>query len=235
MGPGARFSDDAVQAAILAINPDHKLIKYSTEKFQDKLHKLDPDKHAWTVTAHLQKDCYKFIHFRDARTVTVREAARLQSFPDRFRLPEVLGIAFRMVGNAIPPLLAEAFATSFCHSDRRIGSSDDRARAIVPDQAWQQLAPRFELTLPRRRRGSRRVSNRVVVAAGVLRAYCGWSRQAVGEYFGYHQNTLGTKIQAVLQSGLWDFTERVLARAAIIPPEELELPPEYEGGQMAAD
>lgn len=235
MQPGARFSDEAVQRAIEMINPAHNLRKYSTEKFKDKLHKLDPEKHAWTVTAHLQKDCYKFIHFRDARTITVREAARLQSFPDHFNFPETLGVAFRMVGNAIPPLLAEAFATSFSCSDAGIGSSDDRARAIVPDHAWHQLAPRFERVFPREPRRVGQVSNRVVVAAGILRAYRGWSRQAVGEYFGYNQNTLGRKVQEMLRSGLWDFTERVLSDANVIQLEELELPLEFEEGQMAAD
>jgi DNA (cytosine-5)-methyltransferase 1 len=235
MVPGARFSDDAVQEAIDAVNVDHKLKKYSTEKFQDKLHKLHPEKHAWTVTAHLQKDCYKFIHFRDARTVTVREAARLQSFPDRFTLPAVMGVGFRVVGNAIPPLLAEAFAKSFSRSDQRIGSADDRARALVPDRVWNQLEPLAQCEFPRKPRGPAPVSVRIVVAAGVLRAYGGWSRQEVGAYFGYHANTLSGKLQRVMQCGLWDLAQRLLAGEGVIRGDELELPFDFGEGQMAAD
>jgi DNA (cytosine-5)-methyltransferase 1 len=100
------------------INPDHKLIKYSKDKFKDKLHKLDPKRPAWTVTAHLQKDCYKFIHHRQARTITVREAARLQSFPDWFLFEDLSMIsAFRLIGEAVPPVFMRAFAESFVKAD----------------------------------------------------------------------------------------------------------------------
>ena len=122
MRPGAKFSDHDVQEAIRAINPDHKLLKYSVEKFQDKLHRLDPSRAAWTVTAHLQKDCYKFIHYSQPRTISVREAARLQSFPDSFVFPPTLGPSFRLIGNAVPPLLAQAFAESFRMSDPELSS-----------------------------------------------------------------------------------------------------------------
>lgn len=121
MRPGARFSDPDVQSALVDINPEHKLLKYSVNKFQDKLHRLDPNRPAWTVTAHLQKDCYKFIHPSQPRTISVREAARLQSFPDSFVFPTVLGPAFRLIGNAVPPLLAHAFAESFRASDPEFG------------------------------------------------------------------------------------------------------------------
>jgi DNA (cytosine-5)-methyltransferase 1 len=123
MRPGARFSDPDVQSAIEDINPEHKLLKYSKTKFQDKLHKLDPTRPSWTVTAHLQKDCYKFIHPSQPRTISVREAARLQSFPDSFVFPTVLGAAFRLIGNAVPPSLAHAFAESFRASDPELGGT----------------------------------------------------------------------------------------------------------------
>lgn len=118
MRPGARFADSDVQQALTEINPNHKLLKYSHEKFMDKLHRLDPMRPAWTVTAHLQKDCYKFIHYSQPRTITVREAARLQSFPDSFKFNEVSMVtAFRLIGNAVPPLFAEAFARSLPFED----------------------------------------------------------------------------------------------------------------------
>jgi len=118
MSPGARFADEEVQRAIREINPNHKLIKYSSDKFKDKLHKLDPQKPSWTVTAHLQKDGYKFIHYSQPRTISVREAARLQSFPDWFSFRSVSMVrAFGLIGNAVPPLMAEAFARSFIIND----------------------------------------------------------------------------------------------------------------------
>jgi DNA (cytosine-5)-methyltransferase 1 len=56
------------------------------------------------------KDTYSHIHWdsRQKRTVSVREAARLQSFPDSFHFAGAMNAAFRQIGNAVPPLLAQA-------------------------------------------------------------------------------------------------------------------------------
>jgi DNA (cytosine-5)-methyltransferase 1 len=167
MKPGARFSDEDVQIAIREINPDHKLIKYSTDKFQDKLHKLDDQEPAWTVTAHLQKDCYKFIHHSQPRTITVREAARLQSFPDRIRFPEALGSAFRLIGNAVPPLLAQAFAESFLASDPELNAKVDPVRQTLPGISWLRFEPLFEELAPSGRRGQKALPLRSVIAAAL--------------------------------------------------------------------
>lgn len=58
--------------------------------------------------AHLGKDTYSHIHHddRQARTITVREAARLQTFPDAFEFPVCMNAGYRMIGNAVPPVLA---------------------------------------------------------------------------------------------------------------------------------
>jgi DNA (cytosine-5)-methyltransferase 1 len=60
--------------------------------------------------AHIGKDTYSHIHYdsSQARTISVREAARLQSFPDGFRFSGTMNPAFRQIGNAVPPLLAYA-------------------------------------------------------------------------------------------------------------------------------
>lgn len=111
MRQGQRFADEAVQKAIVEVNPKHHLRSYSCENFTDKLHRLEASRPCWTITAHLQKDGYKFIHYRQGRTISVREAARLQSFPDWFRFGGLgMGSAFRLIGNAVPPLMARAFA-----------------------------------------------------------------------------------------------------------------------------
>jgi DNA (cytosine-5)-methyltransferase 1 len=81
---------------------------YDPGKFPNKWCKMDPDSPARTLLAHLAHDCYTHIHPDDsqARTLSVREAARLQSFPDGFRFCCAMNPAFRMIGNAVPPLMA---------------------------------------------------------------------------------------------------------------------------------
>lgn len=81
---------------------------YNTSTFPDKWRKLIPDQPSWTITAHLAKDCYSHIHYDSPqkRTITIREAARLQSFPDAFVFKGNMGDCFAQIGNAVPPLLA---------------------------------------------------------------------------------------------------------------------------------
>jgi DNA (cytosine-5)-methyltransferase 1 len=89
---------------------DKKFKRYRDDIFQDKYKKLVWNRPAWTVTAHLGKDCYTHIHPSQARTISVREAARLQSFPDSFRFWGNMGDRFRQIGNAVPPLMAWGIA-----------------------------------------------------------------------------------------------------------------------------
>ena len=85
---------------------------YDPTKFPNKWRKMEPDLPARTLMAHLGKDSYSHIHYdsQQARTISVREAARLQSFPDGFRFCGTMNPAFRQIGNAVPPLLAKALA-----------------------------------------------------------------------------------------------------------------------------
>jgi DNA (cytosine-5)-methyltransferase 1 len=85
---------------------------YPTVGFPDKWRKLIPDEPSWTIPAHLAKDSYSHIHYDDqqARTISVREAARLQSFPDAFTFVGNMGDCYRQIGNAVPPLLSWAIA-----------------------------------------------------------------------------------------------------------------------------
>lgn len=87
---------------------------YDPAKFPNKWWKMDPLKPSRTLTAHMGKDTYSHIHYDSyqARTVSVREAARLQSFPDGFRFAGAMNAAFRQIGNAVPPLLGLAVARS---------------------------------------------------------------------------------------------------------------------------
>lgn len=85
---------------------------YDPGKFPNKWRKMEPDKPSRTLMAHLGKDSYSHIHYdsRQARTISVREAARLQSFPDGFIFEGPMNPAFRQIGNAVPPLMAKALA-----------------------------------------------------------------------------------------------------------------------------
>jgi DNA (cytosine-5)-methyltransferase 1 len=83
---------------------------YDVSKFPNKWWKLDPDFPSRTLTAHLGKDTYSHIHYDglQKRMISVREAARLQSFPDGFEFAGAMNASFRQIGNAVPPLLALA-------------------------------------------------------------------------------------------------------------------------------
>ncbi len=85
---------------------------YDVGKFPNKWRKMEPDKPARTLLAHLGKDGYSHIHYdsAQARPISVREAARLQSFPDGFTFSGTMNPAFRQIGNAVPPLLAHSIA-----------------------------------------------------------------------------------------------------------------------------
>ena len=85
---------------------------YDAGKFPNKWRKMWHDQPARTLMAHLGKDGYSHIHYDSdqARTVSVREAARLQSFPDGFMFCGTMNPAFRQMGNAVPPLMARALA-----------------------------------------------------------------------------------------------------------------------------
>jgi DNA (cytosine-5)-methyltransferase 1 len=85
---------------------------YDPGKFPNKWRKMERDKPARTLLAHLGKDSYTHIHYdsRQARPISVREAARLQSFPDGFVFSGTMNPAFRQIGNAVPPMLAQAIA-----------------------------------------------------------------------------------------------------------------------------
>ena len=84
-----------------------ELRRYRADIFDDKYKRLDENSLSRTITAHIAKDGYWYIHPKDNRTLTVREAARIQTFPDRYRFAGPPSAAFRQIGNAVPPFLGE--------------------------------------------------------------------------------------------------------------------------------
>ena len=67
-----------------------------------------------TIPAHLSVDGLRHIHYdsNQSRTITVREAARLQGFPDTFKFSGSISQKFKMIGNAVPPMFSEILANS---------------------------------------------------------------------------------------------------------------------------
>lgn len=89
--------------------PD-RLKRYRSDTFDDKYKRLPWDDLSRTITAHIAKDGYWYIHPAEHRTLTVREAARIQTFPDGFRFAGTRSDAFRQIGNAVPPVLGRVVA-----------------------------------------------------------------------------------------------------------------------------
>ena len=97
---------------------------YDAGKFPNKWRKIARDQPVRTVMAHLSKDGYSHIHYDNgqARTISVREAARLQSFPDGFVFAGAMNQAFQQIGNAVPPLMAKAIAAEIMKTIRASAS-----------------------------------------------------------------------------------------------------------------
>lgn len=96
------------------LRTDHQNVSGAATPFQDRFHVQTWDRPSSTVVSHLSKDGNHFIHPdpRQARSLTVREAARLQTFPDDYYFMGSRTQQFQQVGNAVPPWLAKQLAAS---------------------------------------------------------------------------------------------------------------------------
>ena len=91
------------------------ILPFREDIFADRLKRLVNSKPSWTVIAHIGMDGYMYIHPTETRTLSVREAARLQSFPDDFIFLGTQMETYHQVGNAVPVLLSEAIARSLVY------------------------------------------------------------------------------------------------------------------------
>lgn len=104
LGPG----EDSVHAIERHGRGD--LMRYRRDVFDDKYHKLRLDRPSKTIVSHLAKDGNAYVHPQQHRSISIREAARLQSFHDGYMFCGSPSHQWVQVGNAVPPILAEALA-----------------------------------------------------------------------------------------------------------------------------
>lgn len=78
--------------------------------FRDKYYKLKNSEVSKTITSHMKNDCHMYIHPEQARGISPREAARIQSFPDDYIFRGTLNSWYKQIGNAVPVKLAEVIA-----------------------------------------------------------------------------------------------------------------------------
>ncbi len=102
LNPGDR-SDDPKIADIMPYSRRNDI-------FKDKYFKLEADKICKTITAHMKFDCNMYIHPSQARGLTPREAARVQSYPDNYFFRGSYTKTYMQIGNSVPPLLGRAIA-----------------------------------------------------------------------------------------------------------------------------
>lgn len=116
----ARFNNDRDIEIYGRLNPGDKsddpkiadIMPYARRNgiFKDKYFKLKGDKVCKTITAHMKYDCNMYIHPYQARGLTPREAARVQSYPDDYYFRGAYTKTYMQIGNSVPPLLGNAIA-----------------------------------------------------------------------------------------------------------------------------
>lgn len=119
-----RVSNDKAKHMFMYMSPGQRYIELDEESkkeielfdsfdssvIQSRCRRLPLDLPSWTVIAHIGMDGYEYIHPIECRTLSVREAARLQSFTDDFVFVGNMREQYVQIGNAVPPILSYSIA-----------------------------------------------------------------------------------------------------------------------------
>jgi DNA (cytosine-5)-methyltransferase 1 len=103
------------------------LRRYRSDVFTDKYKRLHRGEFCRSITAHIAKDGYWYIHPTQHRTLSIREAARVQTFPDDFRFAGTQTHRYRQIGNAVPVRLGRAVGEAILLALGREAEEEDRA------------------------------------------------------------------------------------------------------------
>jgi DNA (cytosine-5)-methyltransferase 1 len=113
-----------------------RLRRYRSDIFTDKYRRLRWSELCRSITAHIAKDGYWYIHPDQHRTLSIREAARVQTFPDGFAFAGASSHRYRQIGNAVPVLLGETVG----HAVRQ---ALERPRRQATDQVGERFRERL--------------------------------------------------------------------------------------------
>lgn len=105
---------------------------YDKTSFKDRYTRQHRHRPCSTIVAHLAKDGLMFIHPTQNRTLTPREAARVQTFPDWFQFPVARTHQFRVIGNAVPPLVGEAVGNAVIKYLKTLDMKPKRSTSNLP-------------------------------------------------------------------------------------------------------
>jgi DNA (cytosine-5)-methyltransferase 1 len=136
--------DDAEAFALLEegqtyVDLPMHLRRYRSDIFTDKYKRLSWHEVSRSITAHIAKDGYWYIHPQQHRTLSIREAARVQTFPDWFRFAGQPTLRLKQIGNAVPPVLGNAVGRQIRRAlatsgKRRVHAHDFRTLLL----AWHE-------------------------------------------------------------------------------------------------
>jgi len=131
-----------------------ELKRYRDDIFEDKYKRLGWDEPSRSITAHLARDGYWYIHPEQHRCLSVREAARVQSFPDWFRFCGYPSHAYKQIGEAVPPLLGRHIGKSVLEAINRHEPATNHVATntlAATLEQWLETQPEKNLASPWRR------------------------------------------------------------------------------------